>query len=60
MGEVKHLWLPKVVMSTDFEADWAAYQEAYQEVNPQAFLDEAQAEVDARLATAVANGTFTG
>ena len=47
-------------MSSDFEADWAAYQEAYAEVNPQAFLDEAQAEVDARLATAVANGTFTG
>ena len=45
MGEVKHLWLPKVVMSSDFEADWAAYQEAYNEVNPQAFLDEAQADI---------------
>ncbi|MCQ2502510.1 MAG: sugar ABC transporter substrate-binding protein [Saccharofermentans sp.] len=56
MGEVKHKWLPAVVMSKDFDTDWKAYMEAYNAVNPQAFLAEAQAEVDARLATAQANG----
>ena len=59
MGEVKHLWLPKVVMSKDFESDWSAYMAEYDAVNPKAFLDEAQAEVNARLATAKEHG-YTG
>ncbi|MBP5655346.1 MAG: sugar ABC transporter substrate-binding protein [Clostridiales bacterium] len=49
MAEVKHTWLPKVIMSKDFEGDWAKYQEAYAGVNPQVFLDAAQAEVLRRL-----------
>ena len=56
MGEVKHTWLPQVVMSDDFDKTWADYMAAYEAINPQAFLKEAQAEVDARLATAKANG----
>jgi putative aldouronate transport system substrate-binding protein len=56
MGEVKHLWLPTVVMSSDFESDWASYQAAYAECDPQAFLDEAQAEVNKRLETAKSYG----
>ncbi len=56
MGEVKHYWLPTVVMSSDFEGDWANYMDAYNAVNPQAFLSEAQAEVEARLATAKSFG----
>lgn len=56
MGETKHLWLPTVVMSNDFESDWASYQAAYAECDPQAFLDEAQAEVNKRLETAKSYG----
>ena len=56
MGEVKHKWLPAIVISKDFEADWASYMEAYQGCNPQDFLKEAQAEVDARLKTAQSHG----
>ena len=56
MGEVKHKWLPAIVISKDFEADWAAYMDAYKGCNPQDFLTEAQAEVDARLKTAQSHG----
>ncbi len=56
MGEVKHEWLPKIVMSNNFESDWNSYLAAYAECKPEDFLAEAQAEVDARLATARENG----
>ncbi len=49
MGETKHEWLPKIVMSTNFEADWASYMDAYNACNPQDFLDEMQAELDRRV-----------
>lgn len=48
MGEVKHEWLPKVVMSEDFDATWEEYMAAYEACNPQAFLDEMQEELDRR------------
>lgn len=50
MGEVKHEWLPKVVMASDFDAAWAEYMEKYESVNPQDFLDEMQAELERRVA----------
>ena len=56
MGEVKHEWLPKIVMSNNFESDWNSYLAAYAECKPEDFLAEAQAEVDARLQTARDNG----
>ena len=49
MGEVKHEWLPKVIMSKDFASDWEKYQAAYAAVNPQVFLDAAQDEVNRRI-----------
>lgn len=52
MGETKHKWLPKVVMSSNFEAEWDNYMAAYNDCNPQAFLDEMQEELDRRAATA--------
>lgn len=52
MSEVKHEWLPKVVMASDFDATWADYMKAYEAVNPQDFLAEAQAELDKRIAAA--------
>ena len=49
MGEVKHEWLPKVVMADDFEDGWSQYMEVYNAANPQDFLSEMQAELDRRV-----------
>jgi len=48
MGEVKHEWLPRVVMADNFDSIWEDYMAAYNAVNPQAFLDEMQEELDRR------------
>ncbi len=49
MGETKHEWLPKVVMSGDFTSAWSEYMDAYSACNPQDFLDEMQTELDRRI-----------
>lgn len=49
MGEIKHEYLPKVVMADDFESAWDEYMKVYEECDPQAFLDEMQAELDRRM-----------
>ena len=49
MGEIKHEYLPKVVMAADFDSAWDEYMTAYDGCNPQAFLDEMQAELDRRM-----------
>ena len=52
MGEVKHEYLPKVVMADDFDAAWAEYMEAYNACNPQDFIDAMQTELERRVAEA--------
>lgn len=52
MTEIKQKELPKVVMAPDFEKAWNEYLEAYNGTNPQAFLDEMQTELDARVENA--------
>ena len=54
MGEVKHEWLPKVVMGADFEATWTEYMNAYNATEPEKFLAEMQEELDRRIAAAEA------
>lgn len=49
MGECKHQWLPTIVMSSNFEAEWQNYMDAYEECNPQAFIEEMQEELDRRV-----------
>lgn len=49
MGEVKHKYLPEVVMSKDFENAWKSYMSTYESVNPQDFLNAAQEEVNRRM-----------
>ena len=49
MGEIKHEYLPKVVMASNFESAWEEYMEVYNGCNPQAFIDEMQAELDRRM-----------
>ena len=55
MGETKHKWLPKVVMASDFESEWASYMDAYSACKPEDFLNEAQETLDARMAAYNAN-----
>jgi putative aldouronate transport system substrate-binding protein len=50
MNEVKRQWLPMLVMSNDFENDWEDYMKDYEKCDPQAFLDEMQAELNRRAA----------
>ena len=49
MNQTKHEWLPKLVMSTDFESDWNEYMNAYRECSPEDFLNEMQAELNRRV-----------
>ena len=42
MAEVKHEWLPKVVMASDFDSEWATYMDKYNACKPEDFLAEMQ------------------
>ena len=46
MGEVKHEYLPKVVMADDFEKGWEEYMDAYNACQPEDFLSEMQEILD--------------
>ena len=52
MGEIKHEYLPKVVMADDFESAWDEYMGAYSDCNPEAFIAEMQAELERRVEAA--------
>lgn len=52
MGEVKHEYLPQVVMASDFDSAWGEYMSAYDACDPQSFLDEMQTELDRRITEA--------
>lgn len=49
MTEIKHQWLPKVVMANDFEKEWEKYLDAYNACKPEDFLGEMQVELDRRI-----------
>ena len=51
MGEIKHEWLPKVVMSADFDGIWSDYMSAYEAVSPEDFIAEMQEALDAIVAS---------
>ncbi|MCM1570126.1 MAG: sugar ABC transporter substrate-binding protein [Roseburia sp.] len=46
MGEIKHEYLPKVVMASDFDAAWEEYMGVYSACKPEDFLAEMQAILD--------------
>ena len=52
MGEIKHQYLPKVVMADDFEKGWAEYMKVYEECKPEDFISEMQTELERRVAEA--------
>lgn len=49
IGEIKHEYLPQVVMAKDFDAAWAEYMDAYNSCDPEAFIGELQTELDKRM-----------
>ena len=49
IGEIKHEYLPQVVMAKDFDAAWAEYMDAYNSCDPGAFIGELQTELDKRM-----------
>ena len=49
IGEIKHEYLPQVVMAKDFDAAWAEYMDAYNSCDPGAFIGELQTELDLSL-----------
>ncbi|MCR4697042.1 MAG: sugar ABC transporter substrate-binding protein [Lachnospiraceae bacterium] len=49
MGKCKHEWLPKLVMSEDFDSDWEAYMADYKKCKPEDFLNEMQEVVQQRI-----------
>ena len=52
IGEIKHEYLPKVVMADKFDAAWDEYMVAYNKCKPEDFLSEVQEEVDNRISEA--------
>ncbi len=49
IGEIKHEYLPKVVMAKDFDKAWYDYMAAYKKCKPEDFLSEMQTELDRRM-----------
>ena len=49
MGEIKHQYLPKVVMAENFDKAWDEYMEVYKGCNPDAFISEMQTELERRI-----------
>lgn len=46
MGEIKHEYLPKVIMASDFDAAWDDYMGVYSSCKPEDFLSEMQEILD--------------
>lgn len=49
MGEIKHEYLPRVVMAENFDNGWEQYLEVYNTCSPEAFLSEMQTELERRI-----------
>ena len=49
IAEIKHEYLPQVVMAQDFDTAWAEYMEEYSSCNQEAFIGELQTELDKRM-----------
>ena len=49
MSECKREWIPKIVKSTNFESAWNQYMTAYNNCNPQDYLDHEQELLDRRI-----------
>jgi putative aldouronate transport system substrate-binding protein len=50
MSEIKHQYLPRVIIADDFESEWNKYLGEYKNCKPETFLAEMQEELDRRIA----------
>lgn len=55
IDEAKRKYLPLLVMSSDFDATWQEYSEAYAQIDTQIYFDELTAEVHRRVDAADAD-----
>ena len=49
MDEVKHRWLPQVILAQNFEETWNSYMEAYNACDPQSYFEDLQKELNQRM-----------
>ena len=49
MDEVKHRWLPQVILAQNFEETWNSYMEAYHACDPQSYFEDLQKELNQRM-----------
>lgn len=49
LDEVKHKWLPQVIMADDFDTAWENYMQEYNACDPAAYLEDLQSEVNKRV-----------
>ena len=49
INNIKHRYMPLLVMSDDFESTWDEYTTEYNKVEPQIYFDELTAEVRRRV-----------
>lgn len=52
MGEMKHEYLPKVVMASDFDSAWSDYMTQYETCKPEEFISAMQTELERRMTEA--------
>lgn len=52
MGEMKHEYLPKVVMASDFDSAWSDYMTQYETCKPEEFIAAMQTELERRMTEA--------
>ncbi|MDE6426608.1 MAG: sugar ABC transporter substrate-binding protein [Ruminococcus sp.] len=50
IDQLKHNYLPRIVMADDFDTLWSEYREAYGKINTQAYFDDLTQEVHRRKA----------
>lgn len=48
MDEVKHVWLPQIIMTQDYEAAWEEYMAAYKACSPEIYYRALQEELERR------------
>lgn len=49
IDEVKHIWLPQVVLADDFDQTWQLYMDAYNACSPEILFQDMQKELERRV-----------
>ena len=49
MKSIKNEYLPRVIMTADFDSMWQEYMESYEACRPEIFFEEMQRELERRI-----------